>query len=170
MSESLQVGVVAFAGVVISSALVAIIQGWLKRRENIQLAEIRKAERQEEHERQDAVADRLLQANQKVADQAELQSRQLGQIHTLVNSDKTTAMEVLHTTELTLLSVSLEVVSLKRELGIEPTEETLANLEAIRDRIHSLEIDLSTRAEQSALVEAQGEAIAAQRSDMLAQS
>ncbi len=88
----------------------------------------------------------LLAANERVAKTSLITNGKLDVIHTLVNSNMTTAMKnQLDATRATLVMM-LEVVAIKKAAGEEPAVETLAEIDATKAKITELESLLADRA------------------------
>lgn len=150
----------ALSGVV-SPLVLVLLTGYIRRKEKAQ-----------DYERQDAVAkvlmerqDRAAAAVAKVASTLEVNTKtaaetseatqtQLKAIHTLVNSNMTTEMKNnLDTTrrELVLLN---HVVDLDRAAGREPSVETLAEIKSTEDKIVELQSAVADRLEKTQQIEA----------------
>lgn len=121
----------------------------------------RRKERLIDFARQDEIAHRLLEANQKVADNAhdargEVNS-QLRQIHTLVNSDMTAARQSeLDQTRISLVLLR-KIAAMDKANGHEPTEDEVIAIQATEKRIARLEQILSDRMSQMKTLEAERE-------------
>ena len=141
---------------------------------------IHRKERAEDFKRQDAVAAKaaavavkaetaaeLLSAAQQVtitntedvrvaaASSAADTKTQLKQIHTLVNSDKTAAMQaLLDQTQLTLVGLR-EIVALVKKGRGKPTAATLSAIETAEEHIAQLTAELVDREHQAVAVEAE---------------
>jgi len=148
---------------------VGVFGQWLLRRQDFarqdQVAEqaAKAAEllrtRQNEVAAQAAEAARLLlEANERVAKQSAAEfaatQRQLGQIHTLVNSNLTEAQgRELEATRAMLITMQ-EVVDLKRKGGVEPSQEAIDAIEATRSRVNALSRDLKQKVERTKVADA----------------
>jgi ABC-type multidrug transport system fused ATPase/permease subunit len=96
---------------------------------------------------------RLLKENNKAqADAAVVTQGQLKQIHTLVNSNMTAAMQGQYDATERELTMMLEVIALKKAAGHEPNIETLALVEATKGKISQLSAAITDRATQAAIV------------------
>jgi hypothetical protein len=100
----------------------------------------------------------LLEANERVAEQSAqafaATQRQLGQIHTLVNSNLTEAQgRELEATRAMLVTMQ-EVVDLKRQRGVEPSQEAIDAIAATRSRVEALSQSLAQKAEQTKVADA----------------
>jgi len=149
-------------------ALVVAVVGpavlsWLSSRQ-------RRAEKREDWARQDAVAAKvdaaavkaaeaaelLLAANERVAKAAADTNSKLDVIHVLVNSKLTeTEQRVVDAMTITLKTMK-EVVSLKEQLNVTPSPQSLAHIRETEDRIAELERDLCHKLEQTKAADAAG--------------
>jgi hypothetical protein len=99
--------------------------------------------------RQDAVADRLLAANERVAESTKSTNGKLDVIHALVNSNMTSAMQGEHDAMVRELAMMREVIALKQANGHAPGVETLATIEATERKIADLDAILADRQQQN---------------------
>jgi hypothetical protein len=117
-------------------------------------------------ERQDAVAaqaaeaaELLLDANERVAKQSEdaakVTNGKLNQIHELVNSTLTAAIEDLRLATEQQLMLLRSVIELNREAGREPSPDLLAALPAVEEKVAELRSKLADRARQTEIADAQ---------------
>jgi hypothetical protein len=86
-----------------------------------------------------------LEVKNQVVETAATQSAKLDQIHVLVNSNMTAAMKSELDAKREVLVVMEELIALKRKNGLEPSPETLGQLEATRNKIQELEAQLADR-------------------------
>jgi hypothetical protein len=132
----------------LSGLLTLLITGWQNGRSKRAERSEKVADREAEWARQDKVADRLVaaqtaatQAAEKVARTAATtakdQGQKLDQIHTLVNSNMTTAMEN------ELASYQALLALLKKESP--PDEETKGAIKATEERVEKLTVELDDR-------------------------
>lgn len=112
--------------------------------------------------RQDAVAakaqeaaDRLLIQNERVAKSTRKTQEQLDVIHTLVNSDKTAAMQREADDAEARLILLLEINRLHVAAGNEPSAESLAAIKATEQKIEALNAELEDRYRQQRAIESQ---------------
>lgn len=116
--------------------------------ERIDLAAEKKADREADWERQDEVANRLVKQQTRAADAVEQvavvagqtateQGRKLDQIHTLVNSNMTAAMED------SLAWAQALLLQLEKEVN--PNVDAVSAIEALKSRIGTLQHDLADR-------------------------
>ena len=116
----------------------------------------RKDERAQDWKRQDEVAARLAAAQQAttarteevaaaVAESSAATDGKLDQIHTLVNSQLSTALRNELAALVALAALMADVIEIKRAGGLEPTEEALAALELTKARAAELELVLEER-------------------------
>lgn len=134
----------------------------------------RKAEREADWERQDEVASNaakasalLLDAQKKAArvtaDNAELTGSKLDVIHTLVNSQLSTALE----NELEALkreqAIIAEMLEMKKAQGLKPSKEALVAMEKSKVRIAELQTIIAERDAQQRQANKQTEDAAAAR-------
>lgn len=99
------------------------------------------------------VARLLVESNAKTADAAATSSaaleRKVDIIHTLVNSQLSTAVQSEFDATKTVLILLLRVIDLEREAGREPSIESLAEVEATRKKITELQATVADRLKQS---------------------
>jgi citrate synthase len=112
--------------------------------------------------RSNAKTARELQAsNRQVAEQAQKAhvetTTALGAIHTLVNSNLTSAQQRELAAMRDSLKSSREVISLKQDRGMPVTPETLDAIEQVETRISELARDLVHKQEQTDIADAQTE-------------
>jgi hypothetical protein len=100
--------------------------------------------------REDAVAARLLAANERVARGTRITGEKLDVIHELVNSSLEAALRGERDANVATLAFMREVVALKRLNGHEPGVETLAAIEALGNRIAELNAMLADRRKNAA--------------------
>jgi hypothetical protein len=86
-------------------------------------------------------------------DDAKEKSAQLSQIHTLVNSNMTAAMESELDARKSNLILLEETISLKKSAGAEPTGETMVLMSTAKNKIHELEAQLDDRLKQTKIAE-----------------
>jgi uncharacterized protein Yka (UPF0111/DUF47 family) len=122
----------------------------------------RKEELVETYRRQDQVANQakeaaklLLEANEKVAERAEVTNSKLDVIHTLVNSNMTAAMQAELDATTRELAMMKEVVRLNKVMGHEPSKEALSAIDTTLRRIDELRVNMEDRYKQSKIVELQ---------------
>jgi len=122
-----------------------------------QTEKIRSRDRREDYRRQDEVAARAAEAatllaenNKLVAQSSGAISGQLSQIHTLVNSNMTAAMESEYEAVGRELAMMLEVIELRRAQGQQPTTQALAAVETTRAKRAELASLLEDRAHAQA--------------------
>jgi hypothetical protein len=201
LNQAVIVGLLALVGIFITSMLAPMVQGWVKGKveadaikdaaerdaaerlhvkiEHEQEAADRRAEKQQDWDRQDLVADRaakaakdLLESQVLLAKQqadaaallvintqsvtAQLKVIDAGQQinHLLLNSEKTAGMKRELVAEQRTVALLTELAALHRSMGHEPTPETLAAIETSRATIRNLAAELDERAEQQKLADA----------------
>jgi hypothetical protein len=104
----------------------------------------RRQEKLADWARQDAVAEKLLASNARVAEETKTTNAKLGVIHTLVNSDKTALMQAL------LVSLRAQAVF----LGKQPQDgDTLVASEELKSQIAVLSTELAGRADQAKAID-----------------
>jgi uncharacterized membrane protein affecting hemolysin expression len=134
------------AEVVLVALIVSLISptvlAWINGRQ-------RRADKQEDWARQDAVAAQaaeaaslLLAENKKVAESAQTTHDQLTQIHTLVNSNMTASMQADHDSTVLLLAALRANVALR---GGEANEDTRVAIKTAEGRLAELEAQLTDR-------------------------
>lgn len=103
------------------------------------------------------VARLLVESNAKTAEAAAAigatLERKVDIIHTLVNSQLTSAVQASFDATKTVLILLLKVIDLDREAGRQPSVEALAEVEATRGRIAELQATVSDRLKQSSAAE-----------------
>lgn len=97
----------------------------------------------------------LLEQNKLVAESATITNNKLDIIHTLVNSSLTASMQAELDATTREMAMMLEVISLKKAAGHEPSVEALANIETTQERISELTVKLSERNKQGEIVRQQ---------------
>jgi type II secretory pathway pseudopilin PulG len=117
----------------------------------------RRQEKAEDYARQDAVAQKaaeaaklLLAANERVAANAVQTMSKLDDIHTLVNSNLTTAMRAELDATTRELAVMSELIDLKRASGHEPSVDAMAAIKATKAKVSELSAVLKDRLNISA--------------------
>lgn len=115
-------------------------------------ARIGRAERQAIAEEVKGAANALVASNAEVAATAEVAARdrvslskQVREVHTLVNSQLTERIRSELDETVARLATLRELVDLKRANGIEPTDDTLAVIEATESKVALLEESLADR-------------------------
>jgi hypothetical protein len=141
-------------------------------------------DKKEDWARQDLVAKRVAEATeaaQEIAQAATMAQdlaaehlRKVGEtvevVHTLVNSDKTAAMQRELDDKRAALVMLREINRLHALAGGEPSEESLGAIAATESRIGELTAEMVQRHEQGVLAEAQMAAHAAAAAEMIAPS
>jgi len=95
----------------------------------------------------------LVESNARATIEAENTRQQLKEIHVLVNSDMTTALQdTLESTERELVSLR-KLLSLDAERGHHPSVDDLAMIEATESRIADMRSELITRLKQTKAVD-----------------
>jgi hypothetical protein len=108
-------------------------------------------ERQDQASEQSAERNRLLvEANERAADSAALTNGKLDQIHTLVNSNMTAAMQSELDATVALLDTLREVVALNEAAGRQPTAEAVGRIDAMQKKVDELSANLTDRLKQTA--------------------
>jgi hypothetical protein len=122
----------------------------------------RRGEQQQDHVRQDAVAIQvaetaqlLLEANERVARTASAASGKLDVIHTLVNSNMTSALRAELDATVRELAMMREVVALHQAAGREPSKDTLTAIKTTQHKVDELTANLTDRLEQTEIANAQ---------------
>jgi hypothetical protein len=101
------------------------------------------------------VASALVETNGVTNDKLDILDKNVERVHTLVNSDKTAAMQRdLDSAERELILLE-EIVDLKAAAGAQPKPETLGAIDATRRKIAELLLELEDRHRQAALAEKQ---------------
>ena len=146
----------------VSPVVLALVNAWLHRKDKEQEAEQRRAEKQQDWDRQDAVAEQaekaaalLLDENRKVAIAAARQGAQLKQIHTLVNSN----LDASKRAELVALegqaTVLKRLMDVNAAAGKAPTDDDLAELDAVKLAAEKLRSELAERVEKGKVADAE---------------
>lgn len=105
----------------------------------------RRAEKQEDYKRQDAVAEAAKQAVTAVNHASEISTVKLDAIHALVNSNLTAVMKAELDATVRELRLMKEVIRLNRALGQEPTGEVLQSLAEAETNVSTLKSRIETR-------------------------
>jgi alkanesulfonate monooxygenase SsuD/methylene tetrahydromethanopterin reductase-like flavin-dependent oxidoreductase (luciferase family) len=145
VNEAIWIAMIAAVGGVVTGALSPWLLLWQANRNKLAERLQDQAERAEVARQAREAAKLLLEANKKVADTAERANEKLDEIHTLVNSNMTAAIQSEFDATTRELAMMLEVIELKRATGKEPSVETLAAVEATRAKIAELQSTLIER-------------------------
>lgn len=115
-------------------------------------AEIRKAEKDEdalrvrrEREEDKRAAKELLDQTAKTADAAVATASKMEEVHVLVNSNYTAALEATYEALQAKLVILLESVAFKKASGIDPVQEVLTDIEATKRRVATLRATIDDR-------------------------
>jgi hypothetical protein len=160
--------VVALALVSISGPIaLAYLNARTRRLDATQAATIRAKEKKAEWARQDELANRLASraeqvsrdltaSNREVAavakHQATIVLEKIGEVHTLVNSNMTAAMQDAHDSTVRELAALREIARLTAAAGNEPDPGTTLAIEMAETKIAELETTLAERQRQAAIV------------------
>jgi biopolymer transport protein ExbB/TolQ len=151
--------IAAVSTAIVSPVIVAVVANWNRASERVadyarQDAVAARAEKNAAAllERQDKAAKLLLESNKIVEETARISNGKLDVIHTLVNSNMTSAMQSELDATGRELAMMLEVIELKKVSGLQPTEEVISALGATRGKIVELQAMLADRRKQSELV------------------
>jgi hypothetical protein len=145
MDPLIEIALITVTGPVILTALNGT-QQWFKERRD--------------YRRQDIVAQRLIESNRHVSENAIKTFDKLDNIaataaviHTLVNSDLTKSIQgELDATQNQLLLAD-QLMALHRERGVAPPQQVLDMIAVGKDRIAELTEDLAQRAKQQSIVD-----------------
>lgn len=171
---------IAITVAVIGPFLLAWLQGRQRTADMHAEAQLRREERAEDYARQDLVAERLtrrndevaakaqqvaiqtqtaaqllLQNNEKVAAATKAANTKLDVIHTLVNSNMTSALQGQLDAHKAQLVTLRELIALRVTMGQSPDDETSAALLALETRVGALAANLRDRIEQTKIADAQ---------------
>jgi hypothetical protein len=164
------IGVVSTTAVVFSPILLSFLNGRQFAASKREDAEIRKAEKDQEYARLDAVADKaeatareaakqaaeaaslLVKSNEAVAETARVTNGKLDVIHQLVNSNMTAAMQDSMGALKAQLVLMHEVIDLKRAAGAVPSPDALTAIAATEAKIVELQAVLTDRERQAKIV------------------
>lgn len=160
---------IAVITALVAPSLLAVFQQYFRRQE-----------KQQDWDRQDKVAEQAAQAAQLLLERQTISARkvdeaasllkennkavavtaaetqgQLRQIHTLVNSNMTAAMQSEMDQREIALALMNEVIDLKKSSGIQPSTETKATLEQMAASIDELNAKLSDRLNQQTIATAE---------------
>lgn len=115
-------------------------------------AEIRRAEKDEdaartrrEREEDKRAAKELLDQTAKTADAAVATANKMEEVHVLVNSNYTAALEATYEALQAKLVILLESVTFKRTHGTEPEQEVITDIEATKRRVAALRATIDER-------------------------
>jgi len=142
--------------VVAVSIVFTLVQNMLRSREKKQEV----AQQEAANERAEQVANSLIASNERIADQASKAAvvlvekldtlhEQSEQIHVLVNSNLTAAMQSEYDSIGREIVGLLEIVDLKRAMHIEPSQESTHIIELTRAKHSELHNQLTDRAKQT---------------------
>jgi len=161
--STLWLGLIAVFSSITAPLILVLLTNWQRRKEReeqwerddavaAQAAEaaelLRKAQEAAAAQAEEAAA-LLLDANERVAETSALTNGKLDVIHTLVNSSLTAAMQAeLDATEAQLVLMR-EVVDLKYATGKKPSAESLALIVAKQDQISELKAKMDDRLTQA---------------------
>lgn len=171
---------VAITVAVVGPFLLAWLQGRQRTTDMREEARLRREERTEDYARQDQVAERLqkateqaatkanavamqtqtaahllLQNNEKVAAATKAANTKLDVIHTLVNSNMTSALQGQLDAHKAQLITLRELIALRVMMGQSPDDETAATLLALETRVGVLAANLKDRIRQTDVADAQ---------------
>lgn len=133
--ESLWVAIVGGVALVVATIVPIFVSGRQRRKDKL-----------ENWQREDAVAERLLAANNRVEEASRLASQQLTEIHLLVNSQLTAALEAELKAFLIALASMNDASTLRQRAGLsDSTDEPLTVRRQIEDRIKVLRTTLRER-------------------------
>jgi len=114
--------------------------------------------------RQDAIAAKaeeaaalLLDANERVAHTAEVTQEKLDEIHILVNSNMTAAMQAELTAMEEVLAMRVELAEERSAAGQAPRPDLVASITTARDKVAELRAALSDRLTQTKIADAHAE-------------
>lgn len=137
--------IASVVGVLIASVVGPVVLSLLTNRQ-------RRTERAEDWARQDAVAAQaaeaatlLLAANERVDRSTKAVRAQLQQIHVLVNSNLTAAIQAELTATEFLATALRENISKDEAAGVEPSAEALGNVRAVDERVAELRAQIDDR-------------------------
>lgn len=130
---------------ILAPVIIAIVNVWLRRQEKAQEAELAHDIKVEEWRRQDAIALKLENTNRVVAIASIETKDSLKEIHTLVNGNLTEEMSARLLSLKAQLVLMEEVITLNEKQEIKPSEDALEAISAIREKIQTLESNLSAR-------------------------
>lgn len=117
----------------------------------------RRKEKEQDYARQDEVAAKVVEAAKKVAKTAKTSDKKLDEIHILVNSNMTAAMQAELDARIGQLLLMKEVIELKKALGKTPLKDALVAVESTEEKITELRTKLADRLRQTKLAEKQVE-------------
>jgi len=145
LDSAVQLALIVAVPAVISPVMLQLLSSWAANRAKKVEAEIRKAEREEDYARQDKVAALAAVANKVVAEAAVVTNTKLDQIHVLVNSNMTEAMQAELNATKREVAMMHEVIELKKASGKDPLPMALKAVEATDKRIAELEAAIAER-------------------------
>jgi hypothetical protein len=167
VNPAVQVALIGAFSALVIAVVAPLLLSWQQQRH-------RQQEREEDYRRQDAVAAQaaeaarlllerqdqaasqsaernrlLLEANDRAAETAATTNGKLDQIHTLVNSNMTAAMQSELDATVALLDTLREVVALNEAAGRQPTAEAVGRIDAMQTKVDELSANLTDRLKQT---------------------
>lgn len=153
------IGPVTLAHLQGKQQLAAKLEDWRRQDEvAARAAEVAKqllAKQEETAQKTREAAELLVENNKVVAETAEITNGKLDQIHTLVNSNMTEALQSELDSVRAQLAMMRELITFKVAQGVEPSEETAATLKALEIKAQKLAANLKDRLEQTKIADAQ---------------
>lgn len=153
---ALAVVIPAIAASTIAPAILVWMNMRAATRNRAEEAEIRRREKEDDYRRQDEVAKRLVESNRMVASQVarseQLINVKLDEVHVLVNSAYTAALQSALEAVQAKLVVLLDSAAFKKEHRIKLSSDAMADIEATKIKMNELSTAISERMRQDALV------------------
>lgn len=122
----------------------------------------KRSDRREDYERQDKVAAQaaeaarlLVASNEHIAFQNIDTQHRLQEIHTLVNSNLTKAMQDRLVATMGQVALTKEIIRINRSGGIEPDKDELVSLQNLEEVVRGLKESMQERTEATQKAEAQ---------------
>lgn len=144
---------------VVASTLAPMALAWMQGRnaakQRIDEANVRGVEKRADYERQDVVAKRLVESNRVVAEaiveNSKITNTKLDEVHALVNSSYTAALQATFEAVQAKLVVLLDSIEFKKEHGIKIEQDVVIDIEATKTKMNELAAAVTERLKQDAI-------------------
>lgn len=146
---ALTVAIPAVIASTIAPAIIVLMNGRNASKQRIEEARVRKEEKEYEYQRQDAVARRLVESNKVIANEvaksAGIVNEKLDEVHVLVNSAYTAALQSAFEAVQAKYVVLVDSIEFKKEQKIPVTNEIKIDLEATKTKMEELAAAIAER-------------------------
>lgn len=151
---ALSVAIPAVVASTLGAWVLAWVQGRNSAKQRLDEAVLRRNEKQEDYQRQDVVAARLDASNRAVAkavvENSNIINVKLDEVHTLVNSAYTAALQAAFEAVQAKLVVLLDSVAFKKEHNIDVNLDVSIDIEATKTKMNELSAAITERLKQDA--------------------